>query len=840
MAIKFLNTVQVDADVLYVDAANDKVGIGTTTPDAKLHVAGDSTAAAFSTVLKVESTADEGSVQDIHIYNQYDRDIGIKFETLGGENYIWQDSNSDDALIISTGGSNRTNNAALILEQDQDVLVPNGRVGIGATSPGRTLDVRGDAQILSTSATGLRIVGGATNEVYMIFGDADDNSMGGFAYDNNTNELSIDVNNAERMRIDSNGNVGIGTTSPSQKLEVNGAVKVTNTFTGETSANSGYFDFASTTSTARITTKGGDGSTLGKFQILQQASDGSPNNTPFYIDSDSNVGIGTTSPSEQLHVYNAGHAKVEIEGGASEDASLMLTETGSTGFRFNYDGGDNKLFIGSGTAGTFNTKLTIERDSGNVGIGTTSPSTKLMLEHNNDGAVGGTIRIRDRDSQQSANQLTGAIEFESEDATTPTSGVSTAIKSFAASATGGSYLTISTTDVSTSTLDERMRITDIGNVGIGTTSPGYKLQVGDNGVGDGNITMKANGVGVNAGAKLTFNMNVGGGNADSYIAQIVPISYDSLSSGTHNSLNFKVGTWNNNADAGVSRMTILSNGNIGIGTTDPGTARLAVIGGNVGIGTTSPTKALHVSDSNDAPFRVESTDSTTGIQFKDPDGNNNIYYVGNGDYFYTSASVGIGTTSPQSKLQVAGGIQMADDTDTASAAKVGTMRYRTGTEYVEVTGAELITNGDFEDGGANWNGSQTSPATVTFSNGKMTIVSPNGESAYRQQSILTPTKTYRATVDVVVRSGNCKLQWGTGTGATTSVMSATGSYVFYKTIPATGADALFYCARNGACDVDFDNVSVMEVTEEDASYADMCMQTGASTYEWVNIVRNTY
>ena len=37
-----------------------------------------------------------------------------------------------------------------------------------------------------------------------------------------------------------------------------------------------------------------------------------------------------------------------------------------------------------------------------------------------------------------------------------------------------------------------------------------------------------------------------------------------------------------------------------------------------------------------------------------------------------------------------------------------------------------------------------------------------------------------------------------------------------------------------------DNVSVMEVTEEDASYADMCMQTGASTYEWVNIVRNTY
>ena len=56
---------------------------------------------------------------------------------------------------------------------------------------------------------------------------------------------------------------------------------------------------------------------------------------------------------------------------------------------------------------------------------------------------------------------------------------------------------------------------------------------------------------------------------------------------------------------------------------------------------------------------------------------------------------GIGNDLPQSKLQVAGGIQMADDTATASAAKVGTMRYRTGTEYVEVTGIELVNKWGF-------------------------------------------------------------------------------------------------------------------------------------------------
>jgi len=44
-----------------------------------------------------------------------------------------------------------------------------------------------------------------------------------------------------------------------------------------------------------------------------------------------------------------------------------------------------------------------------------------------------------------------------------------------------------------------------------------------------------------------------------------------------------------------------------------------------------------------------------------------------------SANVGIGTDDPKSKLQVAGGVQISDDTDTASADKVGTFRYRTAT-----------------------------------------------------------------------------------------------------------------------------------------------------------------
>jgi hypothetical protein len=58
-------------------------------------------------------------------------------------------------------------------------------------------------------------------------------------------------------------------------------------------------------------------------------------------------------------------------------------------------------------------------------------------------------------------------------------------------------------------------------------------------------------------------------------------------------------------------------------------------------------------------------------------------------------------------------------------------------------------------------------------------------------------------------------------------------------MPSNQTTITFY-SQTASSNFSFDNVTLMEVTAEDASYADMCMQTGASTYEWVNIVRNTY
>ena len=109
----------------------------------------------------------------------------------------------------------------------------------------------------------------------------------------------------------------------------------------------------------------------------------------------------------------------------------------------------------------------------------------------------------------------------------------------------------------------------------------------------------------------------------------------------------------------------------------------------------------------------------------------------------SGGNVGIGTTSPQSKLQVAGGIQMADDTATASAAKVGTMRYRTGTEYVEVTGIELVVNGDFAT-----NTTWTTSGTVAIANGTANWTNAVNGAGFFQAITFTANAFYKCVVTV--------------------------------------------------------------------------------------------
>lgn len=95
-----------------------------------------------------------------------------------------------------------------------------------------------------------------------------------------------------RGTFDINGNLGIGTTAPSEKLQVNGAIKTTSSVQTNT-ASSGVLDFY--TGNTRLGSFGANSSTYGGFQFINFTSTGA-SIIPFSITPSGDVSIGTTDP----------------------------------------------------------------------------------------------------------------------------------------------------------------------------------------------------------------------------------------------------------------------------------------------------------------------------------------------------------------------------------------------------------------------------------------------------------------------------------------------------------------------------------------------------------------
>ena len=411
--------------------------------------------------------------------------------------------------------------------------------------------------------------------------------------------------------------------------------------------------------------------------------------------------------------------------------------------------------------------------AGKVGIGTASPENLLHIKAAD--GVTGVLKIEGgKNIVTSANEINSQLDFGSNDGSVNNTGnVGGRISSITENTNGALVgMAFSTFQQSRAIdLQEAMRITNAGNIGIGTTSPNARLDV--------------------IGVGLSSLFRVSNTDADA-----------TTKYGTF------MGRHYTNSEENITGMLLTSSS--------------SVTGGAVSIG-----------------GGVTSANAVNEIKFYTAA--NNTTLTGSERMRITSAgNVGIGTTSPQSKLQVAGGIQMADDTDTASADKVGTMRYRTGTEYVEVTGTELITNGDFASS-SNW----SVTGGWTISSGKANYATAVTSYLVQTGITLTSGVVYRLRFNVSGSSGNGAFIWIGNQAGNVNYLGA--SYKYYAdgdfeeifTMPSNQTAITFY-SQVASSNFSMDNVTLMEVTEEDASYADMCMQTGSSTYEWVNIVRNTY
>lgn len=278
-------------------------------------------------------------------------------------------------------------------------------------------------------------------------------------------------------------------------------------------------------------------------------------------------------------------------------------------------GTGNAGYIPKFTAGTTIGNSSIYENSGNVGIGTTSPSYKLTVR--NDVAASTSL---DQASIGLYNNSDGGSAIYFSNAVGGQSKLSFGVESTGAGS-DDTYLGFSTG--ANTSLSEHMRITSGGNVGIGTTSPASKLNVS----GD-NITVSA-GYGIAyAGDQtriFTPEDNVSGG---------------LLNWGSGGILRFKSGT--------SERMRIDGSGNVGIGTTSP-----ASIGGFT---------TLAVNGSTGGLFDLMSGGTTYGRFYSltnnlivEAVGTSNIQFAANATErmrITSGGNVGIGTTSPTRKLSI--------------------------------------------------------------------------------------------------------------------------------------------------------------------------------------------
>jgi hypothetical protein len=442
------------------------VGIGTTSPGYKLHVAGNG---AF-TGIAVTNPDTSGT------FNRSSIDVSSNQITMGFT--AW----GQGSVRAGTAWVQTVNSYPLVLgTNDTEVmrLLTNGNVGIGTTSPGAKLHIIGGSQAfiiasdnstlytsyLHSNTTSVGYIGNGTG----LFSGGNAGDFGVRA----ENNLVLGIGNVERMRITSAGRMLVGTTtdlgSP-YSLQVNGRIVqygLEFAFIGDEDkritvfANRALIFATNDTERMRITSTG-------------------------------NVGIGTTSPGTKLEVAG----DVLIQGGGAGDRGLTITATtaGSAAVNLNAQTGGVARIRANNFPLVFDTNST-ERmritAAGNVGIGTTTPGASLTVGTQSSASAGSGVAqdnsiIARFGASNAAARVTGATVANTATATIGNDATLSFIVAGSYSATGliSSILqntTTAGTDMAFSlynnTMQERMRITAGGNVGIGTANPQKTLHV---------------------------------------------------------------------------------------------------------------------------------------------------------------------------------------------------------------------------------------------------------------------------------------------------------------------------------------------------------------------------
>jgi hypothetical protein len=494
-------------------------------------------------------------------------------------------------------------------------------VGIGTTSTSFNTLNRRVVAINGTSTALIGLMTGGTNRGYF-FHDATD----AYLYNIANGAMIFGTNNAERMRITSGGNVGIGTTAPAFPLDIVGDIR-----------SSGNIRSSNGTITTAISWQTGPTyGIVGTFSN-HDLSIWTNNSQKMLVTAAGNVGIGTSTPTTLLHVSGTTGGVFEVDGaGAAGVNAFYVSSSGNVGigttnttFRLfvtgstntvNFKGSGSAVFSVDGTSGRLfqvddsltgslfsvntaaglplieafsnNTVLigqygqnTLYVSQSRVGIGTTIPASRLHVS----GTTGGAFQV---------NGAAATLAFYVSASGRVGIGTTTLLNTFHVVGSGRftDSLAVST---AVSTGDAFIEL------GTGRSASGFAYidLVGDTTYTDYGLRIIRGSAGANA------------------TSEIIHRGIGVLSISTQDAASLVLSTLN------TARLTILSGGNVGIGSTSPiynldvvgalrstGNTFLATGGTNVGIGTTAVSARLQVNGNTAIGYSGATTAPTNGLQ----------------------------------------------------------------------------------------------------------------------------------------------------------------------------------------------------------------------------------
>ena len=316
----FHNNSQVFTTISSGASITGSLGIGTSGPTMKLDVNGDNlgtTSGDRLDMLRLSTLSSNDDNLDFTIerlsngttWTSAAHRIQRKVDTTK-MGYIQFGSNVNDLITFGEGTTERVR------------IDGDGNVGIGTSSPVYPL-------VVQAANPRLQLLGTGTNTGLsgLLFGDADTATRGQINYNHTSDSLDVVVNGAEAMRITSSGSVGIGTSSPDQKIHVSGAgsqsIRIENTNTNLIAGSVvGSVEFEGNdlgASGVTAAVKAVADSATGKAALVFDTGTAGSASERMRITSEGRIGAGTAAPAYQLHL-NKG----------TDDDGLFIGSTSNT------------------------------------------------------------------------------------------------------------------------------------------------------------------------------------------------------------------------------------------------------------------------------------------------------------------------------------------------------------------------------------------------------------------------------------------------------------------------------------------------------------------------------